>query len=73
MRKHSDVPVLLSGRHFTAQELFEVQETVRMFSNLSRYELTHTLCENLNWVTRRVDTSSALVCSFWRSLKAKAL
>ena len=52
MRKHSDdVPVLLSGRHFTAQELFEVQETVRMFSNLSRYELTHTLCENLNWVT----------------------
>jgi len=52
MRKLSDVPVLLSGRHFTAQELFVVQETVRMFPNLSRRELAKTLCENLDWFTQ---------------------
>ncbi len=73
MRKQSDVPVLLSGRHFSAQELFEVQETVRMFPNLSRRELAQTLCENLNWFTPagRYKISSCL--QFLEKLESQGL
>jgi len=46
-----ETPVLLSGRYFTAQEIEEIKETVRMFPRLSRYELAKTLCENLDWFT----------------------
>ncbi len=45
-----DTPVLISGRYFTVQELYEVQETVRMFPKLSRAELAKTICENLSLV-----------------------
>ena len=53
MAKHCDVDprILVSGRYFTLQDLFEVQETVRMFPKLSRLELAKTICENLEWVT----------------------
>jgi len=37
------------GREITHQEIKEVQGTVSLFSNLSRYELTETICEHLNW------------------------
>jgi hypothetical protein len=37
------------GRPITHQEIKEVQETVSLFSNLSRRELTETICEHLNW------------------------
>ena len=43
--------VVLCGRFFNLQELLEIQETVRMFPKLSRYELANTLCENLEWLT----------------------
>ena len=43
--------VVLCGRFFNLQELLEIQETVRMFPKLSRYELANTLCENLEWFT----------------------
>jgi hypothetical protein len=39
----------ISGRRFTRKQLTQVQETVRMFPNLSRKELALTLCEHLNW------------------------
>jgi len=39
----------ISGRRFTRKQLSQVQETVRMFPNLSRKELALTLCEHLNW------------------------
>ena len=51
MEKQPDAPVLLSGRYFTAQELYEVRETVRIFKKLSLNELAKTICENLDWVT----------------------
>lgn len=51
MPEQSVAPVLLSGRYFTVQELFEIQETVRMFPKLNRTELIKTICENLDWVT----------------------
>lgn len=39
----------ISGRRFTRKQLSLVQETVKMFPNLSRKELALTLCEQLNW------------------------
>lgn len=44
-------PKLLSGRAFTAQELQDLQETVRVFWRLSWTELVRTVCEHLDWVT----------------------
>lgn len=40
-----------SARQFTSEEIEQVQETVRVFSRLSWYELVLTICEHLNWVT----------------------
>lgn len=40
-----------SGRRFTRKQLKEVQETVHLFKNLSRKELSRTLCEHLNWTS----------------------
>lgn len=37
------------GREITHQEIKDVQGTVSLFSNLSRRELTETICEYLNW------------------------
>ncbi len=51
MPERFDLPVLISGRYFTAQELREIQETVCMFPKLSRLELAKTICENISWVT----------------------
>jgi len=38
-----------SGRRFTRKQLCEVLETVETFKNLSRKELTLTICEHLDW------------------------
>lgn len=51
MTNQHDVPIILSGRYFTVQELHEIKETVRMFPKLSRTELAKTICENLSWMT----------------------
>lgn len=57
--------VLVSGRFFTAQELQEVQDIIRMFPGLSRTELALTLCENLSWFTAsggyKVDSARQLL------------
>jgi len=44
-------PLMLSGRYFSKKELFQVQETAKMFSNSSRTELAFTICEHLSRVT----------------------
>lgn len=41
--------LVLSGRAFGPEEVRQVQETVRLFSKLSRFELAQTLCEHLGW------------------------
>jgi hypothetical protein len=43
--------LFLSGRHFAADEIRQIQETVRIFSALSWHELLQTICEHLVWVT----------------------
>ncbi|MBU0972992.1 MAG: DUF4338 domain-containing protein [Proteobacteria bacterium] len=39
------------GRPITHREFMEIRETVKSFGNLSRKELTHTICEHLDWRT----------------------
>ncbi len=34
-----------SGRRFTRKQIEEIQETVKIFPDLSRNELGHTVCE----------------------------
>ena len=43
MLEDFDNSILLRGRYFTLEELLEVQETIRMFPNLSRAELAKTI------------------------------
>lgn len=43
--------IFLCGREFSAREIQDIQETVKLFPKLSRYELVHTICEHLAWVT----------------------
>ncbi|HEV2732321.1 MAG TPA: DUF4338 domain-containing protein [Terriglobales bacterium] len=49
--KQNRSPNFLSGREFTAQEIQDLQETVRVFRRLSWKELVRTICEHLDWVT----------------------
>ena len=51
MSRRDTQPVFLSGREFTAQEIQDIQETVRVFWRLSWSELVQTICEHLDWVT----------------------
>ena len=47
-----DNPALVCcGRPITHIEISQIQETVSIFSNLSRKELAQTICEHLNWYT----------------------
>ncbi len=39
------------GRRFTRKQIEEIQDIVKTYSNLSRRELGHTICELYNWVT----------------------
>jgi hypothetical protein len=41
--------ILLFGRDFTEEDLWIVKEIVRRYPRLSREELVHTICENLQW------------------------
>jgi Domain of unknown function (DUF4338) len=47
----SSVPNFLSGREFSAHEIQDIQETVRVYGRLSWTELVLTICEHLGWVT----------------------
>jgi len=52
--KRSEIPALvLSGRAFSEAEVEQIQETVWVFSKLSRFELAQTLCEHLGWVSAK--------------------
>ena len=40
-----------AGERLTLPEIAEIQETVRLFPELSRTELVHTVCEQMGWHT----------------------
>lgn len=68
VKQCDDSVLLLSGRYFTAQELYDIQEMVHMFPKLSRTELAKTICENLDWVTPtgqyKIDSCKKLLEKF---------
>jgi len=43
--------IIQSDRELKTKELEEIQETVRVFAALSRWELAQTICEHLGWLT----------------------
>ena len=43
------------GRRFTRHQIADIQETVAMFPNDSRNELSKTICEHLDWTTPKGD------------------
>jgi hypothetical protein len=49
MKRSKIGSLVLSGRVFSGAEVEQIQETVRVFSKLSRFELAQTLCEHLGW------------------------
>ena len=51
MAKAITQSLTLSGRYFSKKELFQIQQTVRLFSKLSLTELAQTVCDHLDWVT----------------------
>jgi Domain of unknown function (DUF4338) len=53
LERATALPTILSGRQFTAQEIQDIQETVREFPLLCWTELVETICEHLSWVTPR--------------------
>ena len=53
MKASKSTSLVLSGRSFSGGEVEQIQETVRVFSKLSRFELAQTLCEHLGWVSAK--------------------
>ena len=63
--------MICCGREVTHKEIKEVQETVSLFSNLSRYELTETICEHLNWHTASGSNKFDACLKMLEKLEAK--
>lgn len=63
--------MICCGRGVTHKEIKEVQETVSLFSNLSRYELTETICEHLNWRTASGSNKFDACLKMLEKLEAK--
>jgi len=53
MKALKSTSLVLSGRTFSGGEVEQIEETVRVFSKLSRFELAQTLCEHLGWVSAK--------------------
>ena len=62
-----------SGRRFTRKQLSEVQETVQIFSNLSRSELAFTVCEHLDWKTPKGSLKIKSCLTLLEALEAHGL
>jgi len=61
------------GREVTHQEIKQVQETVSVFSNLSRYELAETICEHLNWYRASGNNKRDACLKMLKKLEANGL
>jgi len=65
--------LVLSGRVFGSGEVRQIQETVRLFSRLSRFELAQTLCEHLGWRTPKGQNKVDSCLKALRKLEALGL
>ena len=57
------------GRRFTRRQIADIQETVELFPNDSRKELSKTICENLNWTTPKGEYRVAADLRFLEHLE----
>ena len=71
MIQKNDPAMICCGREVTYKEIKEIQETVSLFSNLSRYELTETICEHLNWHTASGSNKFDACLKMLEKLEAK--
>lgn len=61
------------GREITREQLSEILETVGLFPNLSRKELTATICEHLGWVTLTGNNKLDACTKLLEKLESKGL
>ncbi len=59
-----------SGKRFTRVQIAMIQETVHAFPALSRRELAHTICEQLQWYTATGKNKIQSCLSALESLEA---
>jgi hypothetical protein len=51
MNQKAATSIIQCGREIKPKELEEIQETVKLFKRLRRWELAETICEHLEWYT----------------------
>ncbi|WP_300457918.1 DUF4338 domain-containing protein [Desulfobacula sp.] len=73
MLDKTDPAMVCCGRPVTHKEIKIVQETVQLFSNLSRSELTETICEHLNWRTAAGSNKQDACLKMLEKLEAKGI
>jgi len=64
--------IIQCGREITGEELDEIQDTVRLFPALSRWELAQTICEHLGWLTASGGYKTDACLKLLRRLEEKA-
>ena len=63
--------IIQCGREIRGEELDEIQETVRLFPALSRWELAQTICEHLEWITASGGYKTDACLKLLQRLEAK--
>jgi hypothetical protein len=63
--------IIQCGREIRGEELDEIQETVRLFPALSRWELAQTVCEHLEWITASGGYKTDACLKLLQRLEAK--
>ena len=58
-----------AGRRFSRKQIADIQQTVTTFSALSRRELAHTICEQLQWHTPKGENKVQACLSLLESLE----
>ena len=65
--------IVQCGRQIKTEELEQIRETVKTFSNLSRKELVHTVCEHLGWYTASGNNKVDACLKLLKTLDARGL
>jgi hypothetical protein len=65
--------IVQCGRQIKTGELEQIRETVKTFSNLSRNELVHTVCEHLGWYTAAGGNKVDACLKLLKTLDARGL
>lgn len=61
------------GKRFTRKQLYQIQETVSQFQDLSRRELAHTICEHFQWVTPKGSYKVQFCLSILKELENEGI